>query len=493
MGTILFQLPAQLPGEVRDELERSSVVGGQDQMPYNTTSFVEGDLLRVTRPNDESGQVQVPWEVPGVGRLMTRTATLMERSIPYSLPIELARGKINQLRCQTSDWIFGGLHMTEPLADAIHRATSAFGKALVDTTTSGPADEALKLGFEASETLIQTYAEQVFAIRKSRTSRLDTLLACRLQSPPTDPQEEAALLESFNAVCIQIPWRQIEAVEGQRDWKTFDAVLNWAQSKGLPVIAGPLIDFSGFGLPDWLWTKDTDLGSLCGYLSEHIQRTVDRYRAQIRQWQICAGANIAGVLALREDELLWLTVRLVEAARQIDAHFELSVGVSQPWGCYLAHQERTQSPFAFIDSLMRTGLKLSAIELEVLSSVHPRGTYCRDLLELSKLIDLYSYLGTPLTITLGYPSAAGEDSRADTDLRAGAGFWRGGFTPEAQADWARAFGQLALCKPLVKTVNWIHIHDGLSHQIPFSGLIDREGKIQPAMAELAKLRTEHLR
>ena len=114
-------------------------------------------------------------------------------------------------------------------------------------------------------------------------------------------------------------------------------------------------------------------------------------------------AATGNVLGLNEDELLWLTVRLAEAAKQIDPGLELSIGIAQPWGEYMALQERTHSPFIFADTLIRSGLQLAALDLELVMGVTPRGSYCRDLLEASRLLDLYALLGVPLRVTLGYP------------------------------------------------------------------------------------------
>ena len=52
------------------------------------------------------------------------------------------------------------------------------------------------------------------------------------------------------------------------------------------------------------------------------------------------------------------------------------------------------------------------------------------------MIDLYTILGVPLRITMGYPSASGPDAKADSDMKVSAGSWRAGFSPEAQAQWA---------------------------------------------------------
>src|SRR5262249_30059767 len=98
----------------------------------------------------------------------------------------------------------------------------------------------------------------------------------------------------------------------------------------------------------------------------------------------------------------------------------------------------------FADTLVRSGLNLTALDVELVMGVTPRGSYCRDLLDTSRLLDLYAILGVPLRITLGYPSAAPADAKADPEMRVAAGHWRDGTRPEAQADWAAAFASLCL-------------------------------------------------
>src|ERR1017187_7262640 len=131
MGIMIFQLPAVLADEtIRQELERSSVTGGQDNMPYPTDAVVEAERLILSRCVQESGSMQVPWRIEGFGQLMTSSATLMERAAPYHLAIELARGKINQVRGQLADWTQGGLLLPDTLIHEIKQATGAFGRAL---------------------------------------------------------------------------------------------------------------------------------------------------------------------------------------------------------------------------------------------------------------------------------------------------------------------------------------------------------------------------
>src|SRR4051794_36198575 len=111
MGVMIFELPPDMPEDARAALERASVAGGQDCMPYPTQVLVDDGQMILSRNVDESGSLQVPWNIDGTGRVMVSSGTLMERLNPYQLAVELARGKINQVRGQESDWRLGGLEV----------------------------------------------------------------------------------------------------------------------------------------------------------------------------------------------------------------------------------------------------------------------------------------------------------------------------------------------------------------------------------------------
>ena len=99
-------------------------------------------------------------------------------------------------------------------------------------------------------------------------------------------------------------------------------------------------------------------------------------------------------------------------------------------------------------------------------------------------MDLYALLGVPLRLTLGYPAAATADPLADPELSVGAGRWHDGFTPQTQADWAATFAALALCKPFVQAVQWVHLSDAQPHQFPHAGLLDADNQPRPAFDRL---------
>jgi len=495
MGTMTFQMPAGLSAEAVRELERTCMAGGPDNMPWPTELHFGPDRLGVTRGVDESGYLVAPWRVEGFGQLMGTSATLMERAHPYQLVTELARGKVNQVRCQAADWRTGGLQLSPALAEQIRAASLAFGRAVTAPVAESArqAQTALNLGYGAAQQLVDAYIDQVFHIRHQRQPRLETTLGCRLVPSVPEAGLNATLANCCNAVSLPLSWHTIEAEEATYHWEQADAVLAWALGQGLEVTAGPLIDFSSSQLPAWLWQWERDLASLASFMYKFVESAVRRYRNQVRRWQLTAASNWASVPALSEDELLGLTYRLGEAARQVDPTLELVVSIAQPWGEYMTLADRTHSPFIFADTLIRSGLNLSALDVEIVMGVSPRGSYCRDVLELSRILDLYALLGVPLRVTLGYPSDARSDPDADPDMRVDSGFWEGEFTPAVQAAWAGSCTALALCKPFVQGVQWVHWSDAQPHQFPHCGLVDQAGQLKPAALALQKLRSAHLR
>jgi hypothetical protein len=455
---------------------------------------MEKDRMSVRREVDESGFLLAPWDVGEFGRLMGSTGTLIERSDAYPLPLELARGKVNQLRAQAAEWQGCGLQIPEPLAENIHAASVAFGRAVSHESPeqSRLAQTALELAYGAARDLVGHYMEEMFQARLRRQNPLDTAWGCRLTGHGLDGTDRRLLASFCNAVGLSFAWKEIEPAEGEFHWDAYDALLQWAQSTGLRVTAGPLIDFSPSQLPDWLWLWRGDLSNIASLACDYVSTVLRRYGDRIRCWQLSAASNLAAVLGLGEEELLWLTARLVETARQVDAKLELIVGIAQPWGEYMAKDDRTHSPFIFADTLIRAGLNLAALDLEIVMGVSPRGTYCRDLLEVSRLTDLYSLLGVPLRITLGCPSSSQRDPLAEQELAVNAGYWSKGWDTAAQTEWTSACASLVLCKPYVQGMHWTHWSDSLPHQFPMCGLVDGSRRPKPALAKLENIRRRYL-
>jgi hypothetical protein len=495
MGLLTFLLPENLSGDAARELERACVAGGPDNMPWPSRAHVEHGVLTVRRDVGESGFLVAPWAIPGVGRLMGATATIMERESAYHFQVEMARGKVNQLRCQAEEWRAGGLALTPSLEESIRNASLGFGQAIlgpINEETDALAEKSLTLSYRAALELAQAYVNQVFHVRHERDKHLEVTFGCRVGSVPA-PEAVDPLGAAFNSITLPFDWSTLEPSEGVYRWELPDAIIDWADQHDFPITAGPLIDFSAARMPEWLWTWERDPANLARVANKYVAEAIKRYRNRVRRWHVASASNCASILSLTEEELLWLTVKIAQATRQLDPELELIIGVAQPWGEYLASEARSHSPFLFADTLIRTDLNLMALDLELVMGIRPRGSYCRDLLETSRLLDLYAILGVPLRVTIGYPSATCSDGRADPELGVGSGYWQGDIDPRQQAEWATAFAALVLCKPYVQGVQWVHLADGDPHQFPNCGLFDAAGNPKPALESLRRLRNEHVR
>jgi hypothetical protein len=370
-----------------------------------------------------------------------------------------------------------------------------FGSALLEDLPSPAdrqADEALAIAHEAADQLVRRYEDQVYRLRHQRQPKLDTALGCRLGAAPPKGIDDAFRL-AFNAACVPLTWRLIEPTESGYRWAEADAAVNWATSRNLRVLAGPLIDFSDHGLPDYVLKLRGEPLSFKSLMCDYVETVVNRYRGKVSRWLITAGANGSDALGIGEEDLIRLTAMAADAAWQIDSGLQLVFGLSQPWGDYLGGSGFEYSPFVYADTLLRSGLPFAGVEVEWLFGTSPRGSYCRDLLGASQLLDLFGVLGVPVQVSLAYPSATTPDPQADpVELAQGAGRWRD-FTPAAQADWATAFASLAVCKSYVSGVFWDHLADAAPHRIPNGGLVDARGTAKPAFDRLRALREAHLK
>src|SRR2546421_8476136 len=157
MGTMSCLLPAGLDHDAAQQLERACVAGGPDNMPWPTETHVEPGRLVLHRDVEESGSLVAPWDVGGFGRLMGTSGTLIDRSAPYHLQVELARGKVNQLRCQAADWQMQGMYLPPALKQHILDASLAFGKAVTRANVadaSPQAQVALESGYRSAEEMV---------------------------------------------------------------------------------------------------------------------------------------------------------------------------------------------------------------------------------------------------------------------------------------------------------------------------------------------------
>lgn len=461
---------------------------GSDGRVYPTRIELDGNVVLCRRTTSESAKFYVGWPIPGYGRPVMGTATLPEREAPYVLAVELARGKIVQIRNQASQWEVAGMEMPEDFAAPSSDAHRLFARAASSQDrpeeASRLASEALRCATIAADRLAASYAQQALAGRQKRYPQLPALLGCELGGalPPEDA--EPLFLKTFTAAGVRCCWTDIESAEGDYHWEVVDRQLAWCDAHRLKVRAGPLIDLGPGGLPAWLANWEHDLLNVQSFVCDFVETTITRYLGRIGWWEVVARANSGGALTLNEEHRLTLTARILDVARQVDDEAQLLIRVDQPWGEYQARGQHRLSPLQMADALIRSGIGLAGVNLEIACGYVPRGSASRDLLEVSRLIDLWSVLQVPLHITLACPSSPEPDPCASPHHEVDPHLWSTPASEELQAQWLERYLPLLAAKPAVASVAWSSFSDAQPHEFPHAGLLRADGMPKPALERL---------
>ncbi|MEX0818286.1 MAG: endo-1,4-beta-xylanase [Pirellulaceae bacterium] len=496
MGQFHFFAPSH--EQVPVESLAFAYLAGMEGIPWRSASrwnHPEGAspvAFSLERSISESGNLNIPWQVEGLGEVMLSTASLMETSAPYNLPIELARGVVNRLRNQTADWRMAGLIVADELSAEIRQASGAF----VEAVTSLPdhrravaaAEAAIRLGLQAGESLCLEYARQALAARHQNAEHLPTLLGCRLASRPIQGSEGSHFASGFNTAAVPFTWRTIEQNAGKHEWNVFDQQITWCQEHGMRVVGGPLLELDAQHLPDWLYLWEDDFEQVQSYLTQYIEATVTRYRGRVQVWNCAARMNLGGAISLSEEQRLRLMVAAVNELRRNDPQTPIVVSFDQPWAEYLAANDRELPPLHLADSLVRADLGISGLGIEINIGYQPVGAPPRELVEYNRQLDRWAILGLPLIVYLSYPSGSGNDPQARRAVRA----TRFEHAPETQAVFASKLISLMLAKPFVQGIVWNELSDAVPHEFAHAGVIDPNGAAKPLLDSLISIRKQHL-
>ena len=472
---------------------------GSDGRVFPTRIEVDEEFVGCRRTTSESCKFHVAYPVPEFGRPFISTASLPEREQPYLLVVELARGKIVQIRNQASAWELAGMQIPAGFAApsrAAHRAFARAASCQDDIAKSTElATEALHHAFRAAEVLTLGYSSQALAGRLQRYKSLPASVGCELQGSIPDADANELFTAAFNAAAVAVPWRIIESVEGEYDWGPVDRQLEWCeQQRGdqkLLVRGGPLIDLGPDGLPAWLARWEHDVFNLRSFVCDFVETAISRYVGRIRIWEVAARANSGGALTLNEESRLMLTASVLGVAKQIDEEAQLVIRVDQPWGDYQARGQHRLSPLQFVDALHRSGVGLAGVNLEMAMGYLPRGSARRDLMDISRMIDAWSVLNLPIQITLACPSSIDDDPLSYPDCEVDARLWPEDCTEATQAECVDRVMELLLAKPTVSGVYLSHFSDGAPHQFPFAGVMHPDGTPKTALERIITQRQRH--
>jgi hypothetical protein len=492
VGTLRFIVPQA--DRVSERAVQQAYLAGFDGIPaYCRARTSPGELI-IEREGVESAKLYLPWPIEGFGTPLVVTGTLQQRERPYLLPVELARGKLNQTRNQLADWQQLGLDTPADLMAALAESMSHFTAAACDrrdpAAASERAQQSLTASAKAAELLARAYTEQALAVRHQTVSKLPIAFGSSLGHRPPEAAAATAFASISNTAVIPLLWRHVVSIEDEYNWAPYIAQFDWCRAQNLNVTAGPLIRSDDRGMPPWLTLWQHDVAGIMSFTSEYVSKAVQKFRGKVSFWHAAAFTHRPDSLGLKDEEKLRVVVRAVETVRRYDAETPIIVSFDQPWGEFLRRTPVGYAPLHVADHLVRSGVPIAAIGLEIDVGYWPDGVAHRDPLEWSRMIDQWSLLGLPLYLFLAAPSGVDEaGGKQNVVLNDNV---PGGWSPATQAAWIKQIVPMLLAKPAVQGIAWQQAYDGKLAALPGAGLFDASGKPKPALAELAALRTEHL-
>lgn len=256
MGVIRFLIHPPELLENWPEVYRA-YISSVDGRVHPTRVEIEGNVITCRRNAADSGRLHVAWPVEDFGRPVLCTSCLVERDEPYLLNVELARGKIAQVRDQLGRWEVQGIGIPDEFRTLSREAHRLFANATSCQdqmeTSCWLANQALVLACRAAEMLTRSYTSQRLAVRRRRSARLPTLLGSSLELAVPDESRTQLFCDAFTAAVVPVEWRFVEPIEGEYHWDVFDAQVDWCLQHRLIPFGGPLLDLSPQGLPEWLW------------------------------------------------------------------------------------------------------------------------------------------------------------------------------------------------------------------------------------------------
>ena len=319
------------------------------------------------RDTNESGRLFVPWPVEGFGTPIVGTATLAERTEPYNLAVELARGKLNDVRNQLADWEQMGLRTTPEL-------DSAAGRGAADVrqggdrpaTTPRPRSPPRRRAWPPTCEGGRPHGRGLHRARSSRTAwpPAPSCRPARLRPRRATPRPRPGPAEcrpAFNAAQLRCSWKTIAPTEGQYRWDELDAQLAWCRATAARRPGRPAARLPAGG-PARL---DLALGRATSTPSSAWSSTIVRQAVTPLPGQ---GAGLApgpppGLRATSSAcprrSRSGSPPGLIQVARQADPTAQLSIGVDRPWAEWMGSSPFQLGPLHLADYLVRADLGLA--------------------------------------------------------------------------------------------------------------------------------------
>jgi hypothetical protein len=349
---------------------------------------------------------------------------------------------------------------------------------------------AIQLATRANFRLAQNFARQVLPFRLQQTNpgseRAWTGIPVSMSALTSTGLPTAGLPASANAPAAMthntpggIPLHEGQSladfpVVRWSDWCRGGGPANYA---GQSFVLGPILDAGPDGLAEELRKLENFEQRRLQVLREiKTSFTPTSLAAGLPQpaWiHAVGGLNGMGHRLMNYPQQLQFAVDILQTLEELCPSTPLSVSFDGPWGERLAWSVGGAHALQIADTLLRRGLRINLLGLDINLDYWPQGSLLRDPVQWIDLVDLWSQLGLPLVLNLRAATGVRfrEEERPATV--------RGSCAEDQLCDLLATVVPMLLARPTVRAIIWQQTRDEDDVRFPGGGLIDNRGQLKP--------------
>jgi hypothetical protein len=140
-----------------------------------------------------------------------------------------------------------------------------------------------------------------------------------------------------------------------------------------------------------------------------------------------------------------------------------------------------------MDMVVQSGINFDAFGVQIQMGRNEDGMHCRDMMQISSVLDYFGRISKPLYITdVEVPGSVGDDAESSK----AAGYWRERWNEEVQGEWIKDFYRIGLSKPFVDGVVYGNLCDSNTSMLSNSGLLTEKLEAKQSLKTIRKLRAK---
>jgi hypothetical protein len=259
-----------------------------------------------------------------------------------------------------------------------------------------------------------------------------------------------------------------------------------AEDLGKRVIVGPWLDASVGGLSESLIKMDDYLARKDHVVNECRQQ-LDHLPSTTSLIHVIGGLNGIGHRHLSYPQQLQITVDMLRAVEESRVELPTLISFDFPWAERLAGAVGGVHPLQIADSLLRQGLPISFLGLDISLDFWPNGCAVRDPLQWIDLVDVWAQLGLPLILCFRAPSGANAsrvDRRNDREVNQ----TRSNLTDQMRIEFLNTVLPIMVARPTVHGLIWRQWQDKDDFRFPCAGFRDDDGNEKAIARAIERLR-----